>query len=195
MRRGGLNRGYDVVWAIDLSKSMARTAGGLGASKLKVSSGIIAMASSRILSRPGSRVGIVGFHDRAFPILPSTDNYRRVLDSLTLLRAVGEGSAGGDGIVESVKMLRGSGRERHVVMVSDGGFNTGIPIPLATIYALNMGVRLHFIIVGGQPGDVVKRSVEEAASRTGGRVYIVAGEGDDMKAAVGVARAAGGSQA
>ncbi|WP_256205062.1 hypothetical protein [Aeropyrum camini] len=39
---------------------------------------------------------------------------------------------------------------------------------------------------------MVRRSVEEAASRTGGRVYIVTGEGEDMRAAVGVARAAGG---
>ncbi len=175
--------GLDLVWALDLSKSMARAHGELRPSKLDAAREAIALGSSRILDKPGGRAALVGFHDRAFPLLPPTQNYKSLLETLSMLKAVGEGSAAGDGVVEAVKLVRRSGREKRVVVVSDGGFNAGIPLPLAAIYARNSGVSIHFIIVGDPPGEGLKRLLDEATESTGGS-WTHVGRAEDLARAV-----------
>lgn len=160
----------DLVWVIDISKSMGRGQDSFKPSKLSAAKEAVAYASSRLLEVRGSRVGIVLFHGRALPVLHLTDSLDMVISTLAMVKTVGEGSAGGDAIVEAVKMLRLSGRRRRAVMLTDAGFNTGIPVDVAAIYARNSEVRVDAIILSSRPGEQGLRALSEVAKATGGVV-------------------------
>jgi Ca-activated chloride channel family protein len=158
----------DVVWALDVSRSMGRSYETFRPSKLSVAKEAIAYASGRLLERRGYRVGLVVFHGRAVPVLHPTDSIDMLLSTLAMINSLGEGSAGGDAVAEAVKMVRRSGRKRRVVMVTDAGFNTGIPLPIAAVYARNAGVVLEIVTIGARPGEQTTKMLQDAATLTGG---------------------------
>ncbi len=156
----------DAVAVIDISLSMAKPHGDMLPSKLEAAKEAVAHAAYRLLDGKASRLGVVVFHDRAFPLIPLTRDYKRFISSLSRLTFTGEGSAAGDGVVEAVKMLRRTPRPRIVAVFTDAGFNAGIPLEAAAVYAANMGTRLTVITLGKQPsGD--ERALLEGISRYG----------------------------
>lgn len=158
----------DVVAVIDISLSMAKSQGDLLPSKLEAAKEAVAHAAHRLLDGKSSRLGVVVFHDRAFPLVPLTRDYKRFISGLAKLTFTGEGSAAGDGIVEAVKMLRRSPRPRLVAVFTDAGFNAGVPLEAAAVYASNMQVSLTIVTLGRQPsGD--ERELLEGLSRHGAR--------------------------
>lgn len=159
----------DLVWILDVSRSMGRSYETFKPSKLSAAKEAIAYASSRLLERRGCRVGLVAFHGRALPLLHPTDNFDILLATLSMISYLGEGSAGGDAVVEAVRMLRVSGRMKRAVMLTDAGFNMGVPMQLAALYARNVGVRVDIVTLGAMPGEAVTKALSEAAGSTGGK--------------------------
>ena len=140
-------------------------------SKIEASKEAI-LAASRIFLEDNSsnRIGIVIFFNRAIPLLPLTDEFSQVLNTVKRIVYPREGSAPGDGIVTGVKMLRGSlGREKTLVLITDGDINYGPPLELAALYAYNEGVTQYYITVGEEPKtSTLYRNV---ASRYGAVYY------------------------
>lgn len=158
----------DAVAVIDISLSMAKPQGDLLPSKLEAAKEAVAHAAYRLLDGKSSRLGVVVFHDRAFPLIPLTRDYRRFIAGLSKLSFTGEGSAAGDGIVEAVKLLRRSPRPRLVAVFTDAGFNAGIPLEAATVYAANMQVKLTIVTLGKLPtGD--EKNLLERLNKHGAR--------------------------
>ncbi len=156
----------DAVAVIDISLSMSKPHGDMLPSKLEAAKEAVAHAAYRLLDGRSSRLGVVVFHDRAFPLIPLTRDYRRFIAGLSRLSFTGEGSAAGDGVVEAVKMLRRTPRPRIVAVFTDAGFNAGIPLEAAAIYASNMGARLTIVTLGKPPsGD--EKTLLERLSRYG----------------------------
>lgn len=157
--------GVDAVAVIDVSLSMGKGYGDLLPSKLEAAKEAVAFIAGRLLSSRPSRLGVVVFHDRAFPLIPLTSDYKLIIRGLSELDFTGEGSAGGDGIVEAVKMLRLISRRRVVAVITDAGFNAGIPLEAAALYSKNMGVDLTIITVGQKPQGDQRASIESAVRR------------------------------
>ena len=162
----------DVVIAIDVSISMKKQVADFLPSKLEAAKEAAAVAVDRLLSSPLNRAGIVVFYEHALPLTPLTS------DKKMLLRAIGsinyglQGSAPGEAVVASVKMLRRSpaSRSKKVVMLTDGDSNAGVRLDAASIYAKNMGARVYILTIG----RANQRGVEliKAAMDKGGCVWL-----------------------
>jgi len=160
----------DVVIALDVSPSMARPTEHIKPSKLSVARDALAYSVSRMLSRhPTARVGLVLFYGHAYPALPLTSDLRAFARTLSLARVLGPGTAPGDALIVSVKMLRRSVGERKVVIVTDGGFNEGIRLDYAAYYAKNSSVTVDLTTIGDEPPGKDRGVIEATVKLTGGR--------------------------
>ena len=157
----------DLVGVLDVSLSMRSRHGDFLPSKLEAAKDALVYVASRVLdSRPGSRVGLVVFYGYALPVLPLTPSLRDLISTLSEVRFTGEGSAPGDGLVAAVKLLRGSRRRGVALLLTDGGFNEGVRLDAAALYAFNSGVEVCVITMAeGPQGD--NREILESLSRNG----------------------------
>jgi len=154
----------DTVILLDVSLSMGKGYGDLRPSKLDASKEALLLLASRLLGNSSNRVGIVVFFGRSLPVLPLTSDKSTLVKTVYRINFTEEGSAPGDGIVDSVKMLRRSreGRSKGIVLITDGDINLGIPIEAALLYASNSGVRIFTITVGEKPRteEIYRRGME-----------------------------------
>jgi len=150
-------RDYSI--AIDISLSMGEPFSDMIPSKLQASKEAVALLAQRV-TVGGSRIAITLFHEKPIPLLPLTNDYKVILRALVELDFTGEGSALGDGIVEAVKMLRASrGRDRLVVVLTDGGVTEGIPVKAAVLYT---STPLKIIVLNRRIEENLKKEVETA---------------------------------
>ena len=141
-----------VAIALDVSISMARAYGDLSPSKLDAAVEAIAAVSRRLVEAR-RRVGLVLFAGWALPLIYPVSDAKLILRSLRYVNRTYEGSAPGDAIVEGVRMLRPlQARDRRIVLVTDGEYNMGVPLEHAIVYALNSGMRLDMVVIGGLEG-------------------------------------------
>ncbi len=153
-------RDYSI--ALDISLSMGEPFSDMIPSKLQASKEAIAFLAQRVTTG-GSRISITLFHGRTIPLLPLTNDYRVIVRALADLDVVGEGSALGDGIVEAVKILRLSrGRDRIVVVLTDGGVTEGVPVKAAVLYAKYSNIPLKIMVLNRRVEDSLKAEVESA---------------------------------
>lgn len=138
----------DTVYVIDASLSMGKGYADFRPSKLVAIISLVSKVAARKIELKRDRVGIVAFYGLAFPILPPTGNVEAVMRSLSLLTRTGEGSAPGDAIIEAVKLLRGTHRKKEIILLTDGDLNMGAPLELATVFAVNSGVKPCIITIG-----------------------------------------------
>ena len=157
----GAARSLDLVVVLDVSPSMRKSHEHMKPSKLSVAKDALAYAVTRLLENaPGTRVGLVAFYGYAYPVLPLTSDSREFVKAIAAVTVAGSGSAPGSGVLEAVKLLRRSVREKRVLLVTDGGFNEGVRLDHAALYARNTGVRVDIVTIGEEPrGD---RAVIEA---------------------------------
>ncbi len=158
----------DVVFVVDISPSMGKPYEGFKPSKISVVRDALAYIGSKLLDGNATRVGIVVFYRYAFPILPLTSDKSKFLSTIPLVKVGGSGSAAGNGLIEAVKLLRRSVRERVAILLTDGGFNEGIKVDHAAIYAKNMSVKAYIVTIAEGPKGSVKEMIQSAASITGG---------------------------
>ncbi len=154
-----------VVYAVDVSISMAKSHGDFLPHKLAASLSALAISAKRILSRKG-KIGLVLFAGYASPVVPLTTDYDVLARALGMITKTYEGSAPGDAIVESVKLLRRTyTSEKKIIIISDGEFNTGTPIEHASLYARNMGIVVHYVTVGALQQVKIKGILRELTDR------------------------------
>ncbi|MEM2628391.1 MAG: VWA domain-containing protein [Acidilobaceae archaeon] len=138
--------GKDYSIALDISLSMGEKYSDMIPSKLEACKEAIAILASRVL-QSGSRIAITLFHEKPIPLLPLTGDYKLVVRAISDVNFTGEGSALGDGIVEAIKILRGSRRDKIVIALTDGGVTEGIPVKASALYAKYSGVKLAIIVL------------------------------------------------
>ena len=181
--------GYDLLLAVDVSRSMEAldfSAGGERVTRLAVIKGV---AGRFIEARAGDRVGVVLFGSHAFVLSPLTldgQAVRSLLDEV-VTRIAGDGTAIGDAIGLGVKKLRARPEGgRVLVLVTDGENTAGsIPPRMAARLAAQENIRIYTIGVGSmglvpfmQNGKIeqVKMELdeellEEIARMTGGAYF------------------------
>jgi Ca-activated chloride channel family protein len=158
--------GIPVVVAIDLSSSMLAE-DFRPRDRLQVAKQTVA---AFVASRADDPIGIVAFAGEAITVAPVTTYRPVVLNALRGLEVglLEDGTAIGDGLAIAVNRLRElPGRERVVVLMSDGESNRGQIDPVdAARAAAAFGVRVFTIGVGSE--GVARVPVERAE---GGLVY------------------------
>ncbi|MDM7275392.1 MAG: VWA domain-containing protein [Thermoprotei archaeon] len=162
--------GRDYSIALDISLSMGDSYSDMIPSKLSASREALALLALRVLDGR-NRMALVLFHERPIPLLPPTGDYKTFVKALSEVNFTDEGSALGDGIVEAVKMLRGSLRGKTVIALTDGGVTGGVPVRAAALYAKYSGVKLSIVILGGRLEGGAREDIE-AAGKHGAEVYM-----------------------
>lgn len=153
-------RDYSI--ALDISLSMNEPFSDMIPSKLQASKEAIAFLAQRV-TMTGSRIAITLFHGRPIPVLPLTNDYKIIVKTLADVNFVDEGSALGDGIVEAVKMLRGSrSQDRMVLVLTDGGVTEGIPVKAAVLYAKYSRVPLRILVLNRRVDENLKADIESS---------------------------------
>ena len=181
--------GYDLMLAIDTSRSMEAldfTVKGRQVTRMAVIKGVIGRF---IRARDGDRIGLVVFGDQAFVLSPMTlDNQAvyKLVDNI-VSRMAGDGTAIGDAIGLAVKKLRDRPEgSRILILVTDGENTEGsLPPKLAAQLAAHEGIRIYTIGVGSkglvpfmEDGRITQVKMEideelltEVASITGGEYF------------------------
>ncbi len=146
--------GYDLMLAVDASRSMAAqdfTVNGREVTRMSVVKGVVGRF---ITGRDGDRVGLVVFGDYAYMLSPlSIDVHavRSLLDGV-VPSIVGSATAIGDAIGLAVKKLRERPKgSRVLVLVTDGENTAGSLPPMAAAQlAVFEGIRIYTIGVGSK---------------------------------------------
>ena len=180
----------DIMFAVDLSGSMARDDFALGGQRSDRLSVVKAAADDFIDRRTGDRVGLVLFSDRAYvqaPLTPDRHVVRTLLDEAQV-GLTGTETAIGDAIAIAVKRLKDRPVENRVlILMTDGASNAGVLPPIkATALAKELGVRIYTIGVGAEQmqvqtsfgrqlvnpsEDLDEQTLTAIASETGGQYF------------------------
>ena len=151
------------IIALDVSISMAKSYADIGPTKLDAAIEAVAAAGKRLILN-GGRVGIVIYAWWAMPLIYPTRDAKTILRGLSTITRTFEGSAPGDAIVESVRMLYGiHDPDKRIILVTDGEYNTGVPLDHAVILALNSGIKLIIVLIG----DLEEAKIGEAREKFG----------------------------
>ena len=146
--------GYDLMLAIDTSRSMEAldfTVEDRQVTRMAVIKGVLGRF---IEARDGDRIGIVVFGSQAFVLSPMTLDIMAAhnLVSGIVSRMAGDGTAIGDAIGLGVKKLRERPEgSRVLILVTDGANTEGsLPPQLAAQLAAHEGIRIYTIGVGSK---------------------------------------------
>jgi Mg-chelatase subunit ChlD len=137
------------VYAVDASISMEKSYADMVPSKLYTAVEAVLLASKRLIQKQ-YRVGLVIFAGRALPLTYPTNDINIVNTAIGSINRTFEGSAPGDAVIESVKLLRPLRYypDKKVIVVTDGDYNMGAPLENAIVYARSSGVKVAFITIG-----------------------------------------------
>ena len=157
------NRGYDLMLAVDLSRSMLSsdfTVDGQRVNRLQVVKGVLGRFIER---RQGDRIGLILFGDSAYMQAPLTLDGNAVQKMLydTVPGIAGDATAIGDAIGLAVKKLRERPLESRVLILLTDGANTAgsLPPDQAALLASQFQVRIYTIGVGTM-GEVSVPDIE-----------------------------------
>ncbi len=163
----------NVTYVVDASLSMKKAFGELALSKIDVVKETLIQVVPKVVEKNNYYVGLVVFYKHAFPLLAPTKEVRSIVNVFSRIRVLGEGTAPGNGLIEAVKVMRWNKGSKRAVMITDGGFNEGVPLDIAAIYASSSGVKLHIIIIGGKLIDMDAVYIGRAIETCGGEKYVV----------------------
>jgi Ca-activated chloride channel family protein len=146
--------GYDLMLAVDTSRSMEAldfSVDGRQVTRMAVIKGVL---ERFIDAREGDRIGMVVFGSQAFVLSPMTLDVNAVhaLVGSIVSRMAGDGTAIGDAIGLCVKKLRERPEgSRVLILVTDGENTEGsLPPRLAAQLAAHEGIRIYTIGVGSK---------------------------------------------
>ena len=181
--------GYDLMLAIDTSRSMEAmdfTVKGRQVTRMAVIKGVLGRF---IKARDGDRIGIVIFGSQAFVLSPMTLDIQAAHNLVNgiISRMAGDGTAIGDAIGLGVKKLRERPEGSRILILVTDGANTGGSLPplVAARLAAHEGIRIYTIGAGSkglvpymQDGrmTMVKMEIDETlltevADITGGKYF------------------------
>jgi len=158
------SEGYDLMLAVDTSRSMTAldfSRGGSPVSRMAVVKGVMGQF---VGNRKGDRAGLVIFGNQSFVQSPLTLDLRAVRRILNDVEPgmAGNATAMGDAIGLSVKKLRERPEgSRVLLLVTDGESTAGLIPPLdAARLAAREGVRIYAIGVGSNKQEVEIRGTD-----------------------------------
>ena len=144
--------GVDIVFAIDLSKSML--AEDVAPNRLERAKQIV----SKIINQLGTdRVGIVGYAGNAYPVLPITTDYsvaKMLLQGMNTDMVSSQGTSLNDAITLASKYFDNPASSKVIIMVSDGE-DHGEGSENAADEAKKKGIRLITVGVGTEKGGPI----------------------------------------
>lgn len=168
------NVGYDLMLAVDLSRSMDIvdfTEHGKPLSRIAATKKVVA---NFVRNREGDRVGLIVFAEQAFLTIPltlDTGAVSKLLNNL-LVGMAGERTAIGDAIGIGVQNLRKRPETSRILILLTDGEDTASripPIEAATI-AQKSNIKIYTIGVGNKLDETL---LEKIANMTGGIYYKV----------------------
>ncbi len=147
-------KGYDIMLAIDLSKSMlALDFADLNNNDFRNRLDVIKKVAAKFIkSREGDRLGLILFGDSAYlqtPLTPDTASVATMLD-LSEIGMAGDATAIGDAVALAVKaLLQRPEGSRIIILLTDGSNTAGVISPLeAARLAKSYGIKIYSIGVG-----------------------------------------------
>ncbi len=156
--------GYDLMLAVDTSRSMTALDFSRDARPISRMSVVKGVMGRFIEKRAGDRVGLIVFGNQAFVLSPLTFDLRAVRGILNDVEPgmAGNATAMGDAIGLAVKKLRERPEgSRVLVLITDGENTAGLIPPLeAARLAAREGVRIYAIGVGSNKQEVMVRGVD-----------------------------------
>jgi Ca-activated chloride channel family protein len=171
--------GYDLMLAVDASRSMGAldfSVDGREVTRMSVIKGVMGRF---ITAREGDRIGLIVFGDQAYVLSPLTLDVYAVRGLLDVMEPsiAGDATAIGDAIGLAAKKLRQRPKESRVlVLVTDGENTAGTLPPLdAARIAAKEGIRIYTIGVGskgmvpfyeGGQRKMVRMEIDEDLLRT-----------------------------
>ncbi|MFG1261862.1 MULTISPECIES: VWA domain-containing protein [Alphaproteobacteria] len=181
--------GREIILALDLSGSMAKTDFVLDGRPLSRLDAVKAVAARFIAGRQGDRIGLVVFGDRAYVVQPSTFDVAstaRAVDTLQI-GISGLSTAISEGLGLAVRRLsRSDGRSKEaksqaVILLSDGIDTSGkVQASDAAQLAARHGIRVHTIALG--PDDLESQpDASDAVDVAGLRATAAAGGGASFR--------------
>lgn len=173
------NVGYDLMLAVDLSRSMEIvdfSEKGKPLSRIAATKQVVA---NFVRQRVGDRVGLIVFAEQAFLTIPltlDTGAASKLLDNLVVGMA-GERTAIGDAIGIGVQNLRKRPEASRILILLTDGDDTASHIPPmeAAKIAKSDGIKIYTIGVGNKLDESL---LEQMATMTGGLYYKVANVDD-----------------
>jgi Ca-activated chloride channel family protein len=143
--------GYDVMLAVDLSKSMAALDFAKNGSRITRLHAVKMVVDKFIQQRQGDRVGLIVFGEAAYQYVPLTFDLAAVSQQLQQLTVgmAGDSTAIGDAIGLAIKNLQQRQGERLLIFLTDGADNTSkIPPLQAAKLASQHKIKIYTIGVG-----------------------------------------------
>jgi len=177
-RRFVLQKGYDIVLAIDLSGSMLAEDYEEGGERINRLQAIRPIIEAFVDGRPGDRIGVVPFGGRAYTLAPLSFDHDWLRRQIGRLRVgiIEDGTAVGDALALAVSRLGQAEREEagrrlggFVILLTDGANNAGLIQPReAAALAAAKGIPV-YTIGAGQEGPVPMPVFDERGRKLGYR--------------------------
>ncbi len=145
--------GYDVMLAVDLSKSMGALDFSKGGSRITRLHAVKEVVDKFIQQRRGDRLGLIVFGESAYPYVPLTFDIDSVSLQLQQLKVgmAGDSTAIGDAIGLTIKSLQHRAGEHILILLTDGADNSSrIPPLQAAKLAAKHKIKIYTIGVGTQ---------------------------------------------
>lgn len=168
------NQGYDLLLAVDLSRSMDAIDFSLNGRPVSRIAATKEIVGNFVRNREGDRVGLIVFADHAYVTVPLTLDTRSVgkmLDNM-IVGMAGDNTALGDAIGIGVQVLRKRPVASRVFILLTDGQDTASHISpmLAARMAKEAQIKIYTIGVGGQ---IDANLLAEIANETGGKFATV----------------------
>lgn len=166
--------GRDLIVAVDLSASMAKTDIAAAAPVERIDA-IREIVGRFAASRQGDRMALIGFASEAFLIAPltfDTSAIAAMLDELTISMP-GRKTDLGQAVGLAVRTLQDAPPgERLLIVFSDGEANTALlPALDAASLASDIGLTVHMVGFAGRTEPEHAEHMREIAAITGGRYF------------------------
>lgn len=147
-------QGYDVLFAIDVSKSML--AQDIKPSRLERTKLAV---GDFIHQKAADRVGIIAFAGDAFLVCPLTTDHeiiQTILNDLSFQSISSQGTAMASAIQEAVKAYKegGNSPQKILFLISDGEDHEG-RVTEAALEARKAGIRIYALGIGSPEGELI----------------------------------------
>ena len=143
--------GYDMMLAVDLSKSMAALDFAKGSTRITRLHAVQDVINKFVQQRQGDRLGLIVFAEAAYSYVPLTFDINSVSQQLQQLAVgmAGDSTAIGDAIGLAIKNLQHRQGERILILLTDGADNASRVPPLqAAKLAAKHKIKIYTIGVG-----------------------------------------------
>lgn len=167
-------KGRDLVIALDTSGSMGESGYDKETKESRKFDTVLKILNNFILKRFDDNLGVVVFGDFSFALSPLTYDRKSLSYVLKYLDVgiAGDNTAIGDGLMQSIKVLKESQTQnRVIILLSDGYQNSGLFSPKDGVeLAKKEHIKIYTIGIG-KSSDFDEALLKEIAQKSGGRFF------------------------